>query len=248
MSCILIAERRLVHRTSAIQLSRVFNEKKVRSAPQRLLHLTCSNNGFITGKLAPDEDGIVKRALRKMKFYMLDNVKLSTTGYLLYETIADKIDYLKFFEEMAMPDTFNSWFLVTELHVWMLMAKAMEFGDEGRVIRNKIVEAMWIDVNNKSKKLGPENILAARQQVKLLGDQFQAAILTYDEGLLSDDRVLAAALWRRFFEKDCKDARTLEIMVRYVRQQMEGLDKISEDDFKNHKIVWLPFDKKENLL
>jgi cytochrome b pre-mRNA-processing protein 3 len=56
----------------------------------------------------------------------------------------------------------------------------------------------------------------------VLGDQFQAAILTYDEGILSDDRVLASALWRRFFEKDCKDARTLEIMVRYVRRQVSS--------------------------
>lgn len=55
---------------------------------------------------------------------------------------------------MSMPDTFNSWFLVTELHVWMLMAKAMEYGPDGRVIRNKIVEAMWNDVNDKAKKLG----------------------------------------------------------------------------------------------
>lgn len=53
-----------------------------------------------------------------------------------------------------MPDTFNSWFLVTELHVWMLMVKAMEIGGDGRLIRNFIVEAMWEDVSTKGKKLG----------------------------------------------------------------------------------------------
>lgn len=55
---------------------------------------------------------------------------------------------------MEMPDTFNSWFLVTELHVWMLMVKAMEIGGDGRLIRNFIVEAMWEDVSTKGKKLG----------------------------------------------------------------------------------------------
>lgn len=55
---------------------------------------------------------------------------------------------------MEMPDTFNSWFLVTELHVWMLMVKAMEIGGDGRLIRNYIVEAMWEDVSTKGKKLG----------------------------------------------------------------------------------------------
>lgn len=55
---------------------------------------------------------------------------------------------------MEMPDTFNSWFLVTELHVWMLMVKAMEIGGDGRLIRNFIVEAMWEDVSTKGKMLG----------------------------------------------------------------------------------------------
>jgi cytochrome b pre-mRNA-processing protein 3 len=52
-----------------------------------------------------------------------------------------------------MPDTFNSWFLVTELHVWMLMVRAMAEGDEGRFVRNNIVEAMWEDVITRVKKL-----------------------------------------------------------------------------------------------
>ncbi|XP_054268849.1 ubiquinol-cytochrome-c reductase complex assembly factor 1 [Macrosteles quadrilineatus] len=246
INIILTAERVLVRKSplSQLQLSRVLiGRTNVCTAHKRLLYLSPNNGSVVPGKLLQVEDGIFKKILKKIKFLMLDNAKLSALGYFLYETIADKIDYLSFFNEMSMPDTFNSWFLVTELHVWMLMAKAMEYGPDGRVIRNKIVEAMWNDVNDKAKKLGPENLSAAREQTRLLGDQFQAAILAYDEGILTDDRVLASALWRRFFEKECKNARTLEIMVRYVRLQMESLDNLSEDDFKKHKIEWVPFDK-----
>lgn len=55
---------------------------------------------------------------------------------------------------MKLPDTFNSWFLVTELHMWMLMVKATEFGQDGRTISYYMVEAMWGDVSEKGKKLG----------------------------------------------------------------------------------------------
>lgn len=55
---------------------------------------------------------------------------------------------------MELPDTFNSWFLITELHVWMLMIKSMELGADGRRISYFMVEAMWGDVTEKSKKLG----------------------------------------------------------------------------------------------
>jgi len=56
-----------------------------------------------------------------------------------------------------MPDTFFSWFLVTELYVWMLMARVMNEGENGRLVRNAIVEAMWQDVDYRSKQLGVLN-------------------------------------------------------------------------------------------
>uniref|UniRef100_A0A1B6LGQ9 Ubiquinol-cytochrome c chaperone domain-containing protein n=1 Tax=Graphocephala atropunctata TaxID=36148 RepID=A0A1B6LGQ9_9HEMI len=176
-----------------------------------------------------------------MHFLLFQRMKV--LGYYLYESVADKVPHIWFFKEMSLPDTFNSWFLVTELHVWMLMVKAMELGNNGRVIRNYIVEAMWADVSMKSRKLGAENYSAAREQTKLLGDQFQAALVTYDEGLLSDDKVLASALWRRFFERSCNDPKNLETMVKYVRMQMKYLDNLTEEDYRACHIKWLPPEK-----
>lgn len=65
-----------------------------------------------------------------------------------------------------------------------------------------------------------EHYYTARDQLSDVSEQFQAALLTYDEGLLRDDKVLASALWRRFFSKECYDAIQLEHMVCYVRKQV----------------------------
>lgn len=74
----------------------------------------------------------------------------------MYESVADKIDYEYFFKVCKMPDTFNSWFLITELHVWMLLVRAMaegcEKGSIGREMRNDIVEALWADVATRTKQ------------------------------------------------------------------------------------------------
>lgn len=40
------------------------------------------------------------------------------------------------------------------------------------------------------------------------------------QGILSDDCVLAAALWRNLFNRECEDPRQLELMVEYVRKQV----------------------------
>lgn len=144
-----------------------------------------------------------------------------------------------------MKDAFNSWFLVTELHVWLLSCRVMQEGpnsnEDGRFLRNCIVEAMWSDVQIRSKKLGSDNPSFTRQQVTILSEQFQASLISYDEGLSFDDKVLASALWRRFFESQCDDFTKLEMLVRYVRRTAQMFDNISREQLlTNPKINWLP--------
>lgn len=79
---------------------------------------------------------------------------MTAAAYLLYEGIADQINYVEIFEELSLPDTFYSWFVVTELYIWMLSVRAMAEGIDGRHLRNGLVEAFWLDVAQRVKKLG----------------------------------------------------------------------------------------------
>lgn len=63
------------------------------------------------------------------------------------------------FSELDLPDTFNSWFLITELHLWMVYVRLMHEGSEGSMIRNYVTEALWNDVEYRSKKLGSVSFL-----------------------------------------------------------------------------------------
>lgn len=204
-----------------------------------------SSLSFSTGVIQSDDIGIFKKALKRFGFAGSEKARLKMVSFLLYEDVADKIVYPEFFDEFSLPNTFNSWFLVTELHVWMLLLRAMaegsESGEDGRFIRNSIVEAMWADVNTRAKKLGANNPSGTRAQIEILSEQFQAALIAYDEGIMSDDKVLAGALWRRFFEKNCENYVLLERLVSYVRQQVKMLDSLNREDFIGKpKIRWIP--------
>lgn len=64
------------------------------------------------------------------------------------------------------------------------------------------------------------NPAIARKQVTELSEQFQAALVAYDEGL-NDDRVLASAVWRRLFNLDqTANAEDVEIVVHFIRHQV----------------------------
>lgn len=98
--------------------------------------------------------------------------RLKLTGYFLYENITANVNYIDWFRELELPDTFASWFIITELHVWMLMVrymaeditvtsaeKSIYVKGDGHFVRNCIIEAMWADVATKIKLLEVRNSL-----------------------------------------------------------------------------------------
>ncbi|KAJ3641154.1 hypothetical protein Zmor_027671 [Zophobas morio] len=196
----------------------------------------------VEAKHSQKDDSLVKKIVKKIPFFNPSKTQIMASGYFLYESVADKVNYLDFFQELDLPDTFYSWFVVTELHIWMISARAMAEGDDGRLLRNYLVEALWNDVGQRIKRLGGEsNPAAAREQVTQLSEQLQAALIAYDEGLQGDDIVLAGALWRRFYQQGDVEITYLDMLVRYIRKQMRLLDHLSGENLQDTKnIKWIP--------
>ncbi|PZC86687.1 hypothetical protein B5X24_HaOG206249 [Helicoverpa armigera] len=199
------------------------------------------------------EESYVKKFMNAIGWMDQSRTRLKLTGYFLYEGIPENVSYADWFESLELPDTFVSWFTITELHVWLLMVRYMAedivlpTGDkkkyikgDGHFIRNCIIEALWADVANKIKLLEGANPAIARKQVSELSEQFQAALVAYDEGL-SDDKVLAAAIWRRFYSlSDDVKAEHIERLVKFIRHQISQLDKIPSEELKSKpNITWL---------
>lgn len=59
-----------------------------------------------------------------------------------------------------------------------------------------------------------------KQQISEMSEQLQAAFIGYDEGLQSDDIVLAGALWRRMYGMETVHPEYLEKLVKYVRKKV----------------------------
>lgn len=61
--------------------------------------------------------------------------------------------------DFNMADTFFSWFLVTELHLWMIMVRYMAEGNAGKLVRNNAVATLWEDTTARVQNLGVSNII-----------------------------------------------------------------------------------------
>ncbi|XP_018332091.1 ubiquinol-cytochrome-c reductase complex assembly factor 1 [Agrilus planipennis] len=185
-----------------------------------------------------DEDSLLDKIKTNLKLIM-HRSKLEAAGFILYETIADKIDYARLFQVLDLPDTFYSWYVITELHVWMLIARLMAEGERGKFLKKRLINCFWNDAQMRSKKLGEVNPAGIREQLHNLSEQFLAALIAYDEGLLSDDTTLAAAVWRRIYQLQKANPENIEYIVKFIRRQMKLLDLLTEEDLIERKhVIW----------
>jgi len=190
------------------------------------------------------------QALYSKVFTGLPKAKLKACGYILETHCSQAIDVKEFMEAFDMPDTFFSWFLVTELHIWLLGARLMQEGDAGRMVRNSMVEALWSDCENRAKAIGDLATSLRSKYISEISEQFQASLFVYDEGIVGNDIQLANALWRRFFlsmreveegsgDEQLPDPEKLELLVRYVRKTASYLDsKDGAEIIVKQQIVW----------
>ncbi|XP_035561861.1 ubiquinol-cytochrome c reductase complex assembly factor 1 isoform X8 [Canis lupus baileyi] len=170
--------------------------------------------------------------------------KIKIAALRMYTSCVEKTDFEEFFLRCQMPDTFNSWFLITLLHVWMCLVRMKQEGRSGKYMCRIIVHFMWEDVEQRGRVMGVNSYILKKNMI-LMTNNFYAAILGYDEGILSDDHGLAAALWRTFFNQKCEDPRQLELLVEYVRKQMQYLDSMNgEDLLLTGEVSWRPLVEK----
>lgn len=182
------------------------------------------------------------RGLQKLGVGQGNIFALRKATIFQYESCTDKLEPLKFFQHFQLPDTLYSFYLIVQLHVWMCQARSMKDGPEGRTLRNEIVERMWQDMDVRMSKIEVYSSSARKMLLQDLLFHHQGAMFSYDEGLLTDDKTLANALWRTLFSKEHVEPQVLELAVRYVRTQINHLRSIGSREWcLDGKFDWAPF-------
>lgn len=200
--------------------------------------------------LAEEDTWLSKRMMNtRLKLGMAPRVKpyYRLRGLCLFQSV-EKVNWIDFFRVFNMPDTFHSWFLVIELHMWMTSVRCSDEGKEGELIKQFSIEYMWEGAQKRAKKLESYAPSALRKGFDDLYEEFVAAFLMYDHGLLTSDVALADVLWYRFLQRNCDDPEKLELLVKYVRKQIHHLDGLSKEDFIDRiNFTWLPLSEKTYL-
>lgn len=139
---------------------------------------------------------------------------------MLYEKVSDEVDFAKFLIKFNLPNTFSAWFVIMEIHLYMLMVRAMAEEENPVFIRNAIVEAMYKDCGQRAKQLSyGKSSTMIREQMQELVEQFKYGLIAYDEGM-KDDKILASAIWYRVFNGESDKYDDIESLVKYMRENV----------------------------
>jgi len=176
--------------------------------------------------------------------YRYPKWRMSYAGLRLYLCCTELVQFDELFDSLEIPDTYLSYFLLLHLHIWLVMTRIAQNGDEGVFIKKALLTNLWEDMTERTKKLQTKGQIKNRHEsLGELHGQSTAALFSYDEGALGDDRALAGSLWRILFQKDCNDPQKIARMVHYVRKQLAHLDRQPSETLLYHGIVtFLPFE------
>jgi len=81
--------------------------------------------------------------------------------------------------------------------------------------------AVWHGISSRSTR---------NKHLKDLWQQWRGVMLSYDEGIIRGDAVLATAVWRNVFKADVgADLEVLARVTGFLRRELRGVDRLSDE-------------------
>ncbi|CAK9440099.1 uncharacterized protein LODBEIA_P41990 [Lodderomyces beijingensis] len=151
-----------------------------------------------------------------------------------------------YYQTLGLPVSFSQQVSIIILHYWILSVRmrALPF-KYSKQYQQKLVDRIFSDLEARmSTELAIKSNRIIEGYLKDFHTQLLGCVLSYDEGLMTDDVTLASALWRNVFSaSDDVDVRHVEALLVYVRSQLYVLNKMSDRAFGFGKFRFVPPDQ-----
>uniref|UniRef100_A0A914CDX9 Ubiquinol-cytochrome c chaperone domain-containing protein n=1 Tax=Acrobeloides nanus TaxID=290746 RepID=A0A914CDX9_9BILA len=167
---------------------------------------------------------------------------LDRAGLKLQYDCANNFPYLELIKAFGMPDHISSWYKLTLLHTWLVLLRlqvSLEAAAYFR-LRHTLFRAMWNDIEKRVDQIKHELEIkgGVKKDLRKMSMLYYQAVYELDEGVLGDDTVLAAALWRNIYSCEEFDPIQLNALVRYVRATIFWLDTLDANTIIIDGIKW----------
>ncbi|KAJ2645154.1 Ubiquinol cytochrome-c reductase assembly protein Cbp3 [Coemansia sp. RSA 1694] len=179
--------------------------------------------------------GTVRRLLKRF----LPQYQSAAIGKVVYEACSTYPQFKEFWvDDCQMPETFQTWFSTTSLYVWMAMVR-IRADSNAKYYNQGLVDCFFMDAEQKMRSSGIKSSRIVNDTLKDLVSSFKGTVMSLDEGFARSDAVLAAAIWRNLVPVD-ENVIQIDQIARYVRQEIQRLDKCAIEDLTSGKFAFEP--------
>ncbi|KAH3942523.1 hypothetical protein HBI25_155710 [Parastagonospora nodorum] len=140
------------------------------------------------------------------------------------------------YETLGLQPNFSNWAQITFIHMWMLQVRFRMFPEtHAPVWIQHLTNHAFYAAEDRLVVWHKFNANSLRQKsLKDMFSQWRGVLLSYDEGLVKGDAILAAALWRNLLgSREDVDFEQLAQIVAYMRRELKRLDSASDDEVAN---------------
>ncbi|KAF9874029.1 hypothetical protein CkaCkLH20_08401 [Colletotrichum karsti] len=134
---------------------------------------------------------------------------------------------------LDLQPSFSSWSQTTMLHMYLVLARLRCLDrDAAQALQHQFIDQFFFDCERMMHLNHGMTSSALRQRyLKEIFVQWRGLIAAYDEGVVKDDRVLAAAVWRNLFKsREDADMRQVAAVVAWIRASLRDLEAGAVED------------------
>jgi len=137
--------------------------------------------------------------------------------------------------------TFNTWAQVMMLHMYLLTVRLRCFPKEHAGIwhQNLLDHFFYAAEDRMAVWHGMSARSVRNKHLKDLWLQWRGLLLSYDEGLIKGDAVMAAAVWRNVFKaKEGADVQDVALVTAYLRRELQRLGEMGDHQLSEGKVAF----------
>jgi cytochrome b pre-mRNA-processing protein 3 len=152
----------------------------------------------------------------------------------LYASIILQARTESFYSLYGVPDTLNGRFDLITLHMFIVLRRLKDLGDEGVKVSQDLFDIMFADMDKNMREMGVGD-LSVGKKVKILATAFYGRIKSYDNGIADlNDETLLGCLRRNLFLDTVPNEEHVLIVMNYLAREVKASKEWTIADIKTN--------------
>ncbi len=132
-----------------------------------------------------------------------------------------------FFSSFGVPDTLDGRFDMVVMHVFLVISRLKNDGEEGRDLAQEVYDLMFEDMD-RGLRLAGSGDMRVGKRIKAMAQAFYGRAQAYEEGLAGGGDSLAQAVRRNLFRGAAGTEDAAAAVAAYLRRESEALADLDQ--------------------